>query len=100
MLPNIPPATLDRGVNLIARKEYFFKMEAVKRMLNGVGNLQLARTSSKEGLDNFGSMIFRLGETLAKLETMRAKLDSLGFCPAVHDSLKIARVDSSAVHSV
>jgi hypothetical protein len=95
-LPNMPAATLDGGVNLIARKEYFFKMEVVKRMLTAIGNLQLARVSAKEALTNFDLLFSCLDETLAKLKTAPATLDSPYFCPTVQDTFVIALVDSGA----
>jgi hypothetical protein len=40
-LPNMPVSTLDKGLEIIQRKDYFLKMEVVKRMLTAVGNLQV-----------------------------------------------------------
>lgn len=95
-LPNMPAATLDDGVNVVGRKEYFFKMEVVKRMLTVVGNLQLAHVSSKEALANFELLFSCLDETLAKLRTAPALLNASYFCPTAQDSLLIVLVDSSA----
>jgi hypothetical protein len=92
--PNMPIASFDKGLEIIERKEYFFKMEVVKRMLTEVGNHQLARTSSKEALANFDLMNDHLAQTLEDIKTVPATLDSLYFCPTFHDSMKIAVVDS------
>ena len=53
-LSNIPISTLDKGLEIIQRKDYFLKMEVVKRLLTAVGNLQLARSSSQAALTNHG----------------------------------------------
>jgi hypothetical protein len=97
-LPNMPVSTLDKGLEIIQRKDYFLKLEVVRRMLTTVGNLQSARSSSKAALINFDNMAFGLLETLAAIAAVPASLDSLYFCPTFHDSLKIARVDSGAFH--
>jgi hypothetical protein len=53
-LPNMPVSTLDKGLEIIQRKDYFFKMEVVKRTLTAMDNLQLARSSSQAALTNHG----------------------------------------------
>jgi hypothetical protein len=55
-LPNMPVSTLDKGLEIIQRKDYFLKMEVVKRTLTAVGNLQLARSSSQAALTNLDNM--------------------------------------------
>lgn len=97
-LPNMPVSTLDKGLEIIQRKDYFLKMEVVKRMLTAVGNLHLARSSSQAVLTNLANMTIGLEETLAAFATRPAGLDSLCFCPTFHDSLKISLVDSGAFH--
>lgn len=97
-LPNMPVSTLDKGLEIIQRKDYFLKMEVVKRMLTAVGNLQLARSSSQAALTNLDNMTIGLEETLAAIAARPAGLDSLCFCPTFHDSLKIMLVDSGAFH--
>ncbi len=97
-LPNMPVSTLDKGLEIIQRKDYFLKMEVVKRMLTAVGNLQLARSSSQAALTNLDNMTISLKETLAAIDARSAGLDSLCFCPTFHDSLKIMLVDSGAFH--
>jgi hypothetical protein len=92
--PNMPISTLDKGLEIIERKDYFFKMEVVKRMLKEVGDLPPARTSSKEALANFDLMIRHLNETVEDIHKVPATLDSLYFCPTFRDSIKIALVDS------
>lgn len=94
-MPNMPVAAFERGVNIITRKDYFFKMEVVRRMLTAVGNPSLARASSKEALENFARMDVCWRETLDKLSASSAVLDSLRWCPTVRDSFKIALVDDS-----
>lgn len=97
-LPNMPVSTLDKGLEIIQRKDYFLKMEVVKRTLTAVGNLQLARSSSHAALTNLDNMTTGLDETLAAVTASPAGLDSLCFCPTFHDSLKITFVDSGALH--
>jgi hypothetical protein len=103
-LPNMPVSTLDKGLEIIQRKDYFLKMEVVKRMLTAVGNLQLARSSSQAVLANLGNLTISLEETLAACAAAPAGtagpagLDSLCFCPTFHDSLKITLIDSGAFH--
>ncbi len=80
-LPNMPISTLDKGLEIIQRKDYFLKMEVVKRMLTAVGNLQLARSSSQAALTNLDHMTTGLEETLAAVAARPAGLDSLCFCP-------------------
>ncbi|MDZ7291285.1 MAG: hypothetical protein ONB44_18365 [candidate division KSB1 bacterium] len=46
-LPNMPISILDKGLEIVQRKD-FFKLEVVKRMLKAVGNLKLACSSSTE----------------------------------------------------
>jgi len=96
-MPNMPVAAFERGLNIITRKDYFFKMEVVRRMLTAVGNPSLARASSREALENFAMMDVCWRETLAKLAAASAALDSLRWCPTVQDSFKIALVDGSAL---
>lgn len=93
-LPNMPISTLDQGLEIIERKDYFFAMEVVKRMLLEVGNLQQARASSKDALTNIASMTRRLKVTIDDIAKVPMTLDSLYFCPTVHDSIKIALADS------
>jgi len=95
-MPNMPVAAFQRGLNIITRKDYFFKMEVVRRMLTAVGNPSLARASSREALENFALMDVCWRETMAKLAAAPAALDSLRWCPAVQDSFKIALVDDGA----
>ena len=59
-LPNMPVSTLDKGLEIIQRKDYFLKMEVVKRMLTAVGNLQLARSSSQVALTNLDNTTISL----------------------------------------
>jgi len=95
-MPNMPVAAFERGLNIITRKDYFFKMEVVRRMLTAVGNPSLARASSKEALENFAMMDVCWREALDKLAAAPAALDSLRWCPTVQDSFKIALVDGGA----
>jgi hypothetical protein len=88
-------------LEIIQRKDYFLKMEVVKRMLTAVGNLQLARSSSQAALANLDNMTTGLEETLAAVTVAPervAGVDSLCFCPTFYDSLKITLVDSGAFH--
>jgi hypothetical protein len=95
-LPSMPIPTLDKGLEIIERKDYFFTMEVVRRMLKEVGNLQVAHSSSKEALTNFENMRTHLNQTIEDMGKVPAALDSLYFCPTFSDSLKIAVVDSGA----
>ncbi|MDZ7344558.1 MAG: hypothetical protein ONA90_08580 [candidate division KSB1 bacterium] len=92
--PNLPISTLDRGLEIIERKEYFFAMEIVKRMVSEVFDLQQARVSSKDALANIASITRHLNATLEDIAQVPMTLDSLYFCPTFHDSIKIALVDS------
>jgi hypothetical protein len=99
-LPNMPVSTLDKGLEIIQRKDYFLKMEVVKRMLTAVGNLQLARSSSQAALTNLDNMTIGLEETLAAVAARPAGLDSLCVCPTFHDSLKVTLVDNGALNFI
>ncbi|MDZ7364897.1 MAG: hypothetical protein ONB43_03350 [candidate division KSB1 bacterium] len=95
VMPNMPVAAFERGLNIITRKDYFFKMEVIRRMLTAVGNPSLARASSKEALENFALMDVCWRQALTRLAAAPAALDSLRWCPTVQDSFKIALVDGS-----
>ncbi|MCG3121582.1 MAG: hypothetical protein ALAOOOJD_04737 [bacterium] len=93
-LPNMPMAVFERGLSVITRKDYFFKMEVVKRMVTAIGNRQAARAASKETLANLGQLAFYLEETLAQLAAAPVRVDSLSVCPTVGEPLQITLVGS------
>jgi hypothetical protein len=96
----MPVSTLDKGLEIIQRKDYFLRMEVVKRTLTAVGNLQLARSSSQAALTNLDNMTTGLEETLAAVAAWPAGLDSLCFCPTFHDSLTVTLVDDGALNFI
>lgn len=95
VLPNIAGAALTEAVNLITRKEFFFKIEVVKRMLTDVGNVPAARVSSQEALQNFASLAGQVRETLTAL-TAAPESEQSNICPTVNDSLRVVLVQKSA----
>lgn len=92
-LPNMPMAVFERGLSVITHREYFFKLEVVKRMLTAIGDRQAARAASKAALANFGQLAFYLDQTLAQLAAP-AKVDSLLVCPTVGKPLQMVLVGS------
>ncbi len=96
-LPNMPVSTLDKGLEIIQRKDHFLKLEVVKRMLTAGGRLQSAHASSQAVLADFEVMARGLAQTLAAIAALPASGDDLCRCPTFHDSLKIVLVDSAAL---
>lgn len=94
-LLNMPITALTEGLNLITRKEFFFKIEVVKRMLTDVGNVPAARVSSQEALQNFASLAGHVRETLIALTAAPAS-EMLNICPTLNDSLRVVLVNKSA----
>lgn len=93
-LPNMPMVVFERGLSVITRREYFFKLEVVKRMLTAMGDRQAARAASKAALANFDQLAFYLDQTLAQLVAAPAPVDSLFVCPTVGKPLQMALVGS------
>lgn len=91
-LPNMPMVVFERGLSVITHREYFFKLEVVKRMLTAMGDRQAARAASKAALANFDQLAFYLEQTLAQLAA--APVDSLFVCPTVGKPLQMALVGS------
>ncbi len=94
-LPNMPDAALTEALSLITRKEFFFKIEVVKRMLTDVGNVPAARVSSQEASQNFASLAGYVSETLTAL-TATPESERSNICPTVNDSLRVVLVQKSA----
>jgi hypothetical protein len=96
-LPLMPVSTLDKGLEIIQRKDHFLKLEVVKRMSATAGNLQSARSSAQAVLADFDRLALGLQETLAAIAAASAGTDAWNFCPTFDDSLKIALIDSGAL---
>jgi len=93
-LPTMPLPTFDKGLEIIERKDYFLRMEVVRRMVTEVGNLQLAKTASRDALANIDSISYHLGRTITEVRQFASRVDSFRYCPTVHRPYKIALEDS------
>jgi len=93
--PALPVATYDHGLEIVERKDYFLKMEVVRRMVAEIHDLKLAQSASQEALANIDSISHHLEQTVDQFEQVPAAVDSLRNCPTVARPVALALQDSA-----
>ena len=98
--PVLPVPTFDQGLEIIERKDYFLKMEVVRRMVAEVGDLKLAQAASQQVLTNIDSIDHHMRRSIRAIRDFPANVDSLRFCPTIGRPYKIALEDSGVFRFV
>lgn len=98
--PALPVPTFDQGLETIERKDYFLKMEVVRRMVAEVGDLKLAQTASQAVQANIDSIDYHMRRAVSAIREFPVNVDSLRLCPTIGRPYKIALEDSGVFRFV
>jgi len=96
-LPNMPVDQLRSGFLIVDSKQFTLDMDITKNSIQN-GLLREAEKAAKSSIQMMKRVAGRFEQVLAEIPAYKgASLDSLAFCPTVHEQYELVHVDTSVI---